>query len=97
MWTLENSAEPNEMLRISGNILKDNGFIVISTGSRILVPFKKPLHYYVGDSALDTHPTRYSKNTLSLILQKNGFKVYFVNRYIDQDWLCIIAKKTKRQ
>jgi len=95
MWTLEASSEPNEMLRISGNILKDNGFIVISTGSRILVPFKKPLHYYVGDSALDTHPTRYSKNTLSLILQKNGFKVYFVNRYIDQDWLCIIAKKTK--
>ena len=41
MWTLENSSEPNEMLRISGNILKDNGFIVISTGSRILVPFKK--------------------------------------------------------
>ena len=95
MWTLENSSEPNEMLRISGNILKDNGFLVISTGSRILVPFKKPLHHYLGDSILDTHPTRYSKNTLSLILQKNGFKVFFVNRYIDQDCLCIIAKKQK--
>ena len=29
MWTLENSSEPNAMLKISGNILKDNGFLVV--------------------------------------------------------------------
>tara|TARA_X000001036_G_C20606598_1_gene777230 strand:+ start:62 stop:958 length:897 start_codon:yes stop_codon:yes gene_type:complete len=95
MWTLENSSEPNTMLKISRNLLKDNGYLVVSTGSRILVPFKKPLNYYIDDSVVDTHPTRYSKNTLSLILKKNGFKVFFINRYIDQDWLCIIAKKEK--
>ena len=94
MWTLENSSEPNAMLKISGNILKDNGFLVVSTGSRILVPFKKPLNYYIDDSVVDTHPTRFSKNTLSLILKK-WVQGFFVNRYIDQDWLCIIAKKEK--
>ncbi len=95
MWTLEASSNPNEMLKISHDLLKDDGFIVISTGSRILVPFKKPLYNYVDDALVDTHPTRYTKNTLSLILKKNGFKVFSINRYIDQDWLCIIAKKGK--
>ena len=46
-------SEPNAMLKISGNILKDNGFLVVSTGSRILVR-KKP-DYYIDDSVVDTH------------------------------------------
>ncbi len=95
MWTLEASSDPNEMLKISYELLKDDGLIVIATGSRILVPFKKPLYNYVNNSPVDTHPTRFTKNTLSLILKKHGFKVSSVNKYIDQDWLCIIAKKGK--
>ena len=95
MWTLECCADPNKMLKVARKIITDEGFVVIATGSRILVPFKKPLHFYVNSEPLDTHPLRFSFNTLSLILQRNGFKVVRYNRYIDQDWLCVIAQKTK--
>ena len=94
MWTLECCADPNAMLKIAGEIIHDDGFIVVGTGSRILVPFKKPLHFYIDSSPLDTHPLRFSFNTLARILQRNGFEVVKQNRYIDQDWLCVIAQKT---
>lgn len=93
MWTLENCQSCREMLAGAHQILKDGGHIVVATGSRILVPFKKPLHYYFSRHPADTHPFRFSANTLRGILAVSGFAVTTVNRYIDNDILCMIAEK----
>jgi len=93
MWTLENCRSCRDMLQGAYQILKDNGHVVVSTGSRILVPFKKPLQFYFGNEPADTHAFRFSANTLCGILAVSGFETTHVNRYIDSDILCVIAKK----
>ena len=95
MWTIECSSEPRGMLDAAWRILKDGGSVVVATGSRILVPFKKPLQFYLDAKPLDTHCLRFSANTLQAILTSCGFQVTFINRYIDQDWLLVIAKKSE--
>ena len=96
MWTLENTTDPNLMIKVAKNLLKDNGSLVIATGSRILVPFKKPLQYYIDSDEPDTHPSRFSLNTLTRLLNNHNLDLSFTNRYIDQDWLCVIAQKKER-
>ncbi|WP_421782399.1 class I SAM-dependent methyltransferase [Kiloniella litopenaei] len=94
MWTLENCEDPKRMLKAAYDLLKPGGHILLSTSSRILVPFKKPLHYYLGTSvALDTHCFRFSANAQHSILAKCGFQTIFENRFIDHDTLCSIARK----
>ena len=93
MWTLENCQSCTGMLSGAHDILRDNGHVVVATGSRVLVPFKKPLHDYFGGNAVDTHSFRFSANTLRGILAVSGFEVTHVNRYLDSDILCMIARK----
>jgi len=97
MWTLENCESPRAMLDGAYQMLKEGGHILLATGSRILVPFKKPLNYYISDQApMDTHSFRFSANTQRGILAECGFETVFENRYIDHDVLCTIARKTDR-
>ena len=93
MWTLENCQSCSEMLAAAHAILKDDGHVVVVTGSRLLVPFKKPLHYYFSKNPADTHPFRFSANTLRGTLAMSGFDLTDVNRYIDHDILAMIARK----
>ena len=96
MWTLENCQSCRAMLNAAHELLVDGGHVVIATGSRILVPFKKPLHYYIGDNPTDTHAFRFSTNTLAGLLAVSGFRQELVNRYIDSDILCVLGRKSSR-
>jgi len=94
MWTLECTHDARLMLEAARDSLVDGGHVVIATGSRILVPFKKPLQFYFDSKPLDTHPLRFSANTLKSMLVSAGFKVTFINRYVDQDYMVVIAEKS---
>jgi len=96
MWTLVNSASCLEMINSAYKMLKPGGHIVVAEGSRILVPFKKPLNYYFSKLPADLHPYHFSVNSLSNLLKVVGFKITNINRYLDTDYLCIIAKKTDK-
>ena len=85
-----------DMLSGAYKLLKDDGYIVMATGSRILVPFKKPLNLYFSKNPADTHAFRFSANTLQGILAVSGFEVKFVNQYLDSDILCMLAQKKKK-
>lgn len=93
MWTLENCHSCRAMLQAAHDVLKPEGYVVIATGSRIFVPFKKPLHYYLSKNPADTHPFRFSVRTLEGALVSSGFAKAHVNRYIDGDFLVMIGRK----
>lgn len=94
MWTLENCEKPRDMLAAAYDALDEDGHLLLATSSRILVPFKKPLNYYLAPAEhLDTHCFRFSANTQRAILAECGFEVVFSNRYVDHDVLCMIARK----
>jgi ubiquinone/menaquinone biosynthesis C-methylase UbiE len=97
LWTLENCSSCESMIKSVRNLLVDDGHIVVATGSRILVPFKKPLKEYFGKNPVDTHCFRFSANTLCALLAKCGFETAYINRYIDTDYLCVIGKKRPEQ
>ena len=92
-WTLENCQSRRGMLSAAHRFLKPGGHVIVITGSRILVPFEKPLHDYIGSNPVDTHSFRFSANTLRGMLAVSGFDVEHVNRYMDSDALCVIARK----
>ena len=48
---------------------------------------------YFGKGNPDIHPFHFSKNSLMNLLLINKFKPIYVNRYVDSDYLLIIAKK----
>lgn len=96
VWTLENCQSCRAMLDAAHDLLADGGHVVVATGSRILVPFKKPLHYYLGTNAADTHAFRFSANALRGALAESGFETVEMNRYIDTDYLVAIGRKTDR-
>ena len=91
-WTLENCGSCRSMVSCVPKVLKEDGCVVIATASRILVPFKKPLGFYLSKNPVDTYAFRFSANTLRGLLAVCGFEVVYVNRYIDTDVLCMIAK-----
>ncbi len=93
MWTLENCRSCRDMIAGAYDILKDGGYIVVATGSRIMVPFKKPLHMYLSTHPADVHCSRFSACTLKGILAMEGFEVKHNNKYLDSDILCMIAQK----
>jgi hypothetical protein len=93
LWTLEACQDCRGMLSTAHRMLAPDGHIVVATGSRILVPFKKPLDAYLSRNPADTHPFRFSVNTLRGILAVSGFAVSHVNPYVDHDVLCMIARK----
>jgi len=97
LWTLENTTDCRKMLDVAHQIVKDGGHIMVATGSRILAPFKKPLHNYLNDNTpQDTHAFRFSANTLRGILAVSGFEVIHVNPYLENDFLCVLAKKREK-
>ena len=93
MWTLVNVASCIDIVKAAYHMLKPGGYIVVAEGSRILVPFKKPLNYYLSPISTDLHPYHYSDNSLANLLKVVGFKITKMNRYIDSDYLCLIGKK----
>lgn len=94
MWTLECCRSPRTMLDAAYKIVKPGGYVVVATGSRILVPFKKPLDMFFSDSReRDTHPIDFSANTLAGFFMTAGFEPVFTNRYLDSDVLLVIGKK----
>ncbi len=96
MWTLENTQDCRGMINAAYDLLKDGGRLLIATGSRILVPFKKPLHLYLSKNPADTHCFRVSANTLQGLMAVSGFEMAEVNRYIDTDYLTMLGRKTDR-
>jgi ubiquinone/menaquinone biosynthesis C-methylase UbiE len=96
IWTLCNTADCYDVIRCASKLLKKNGYIVIAESSRILVPYKKPIQMYFGNPDPDSHPFHFSKNSLTNLLILNKFNPIFVNRYIDSDYLVIVAKKTNK-
>jgi 2-polyprenyl-3-methyl-5-hydroxy-6-metoxy-1,4-benzoquinol methylase len=96
MFTLECTQKPLTMLEIAHDMLKSEGHIAVHTGSRILVPFKKPLHNFLGCSPVDTHPVHLSFNTLKGLLARAAFQVTQFNPYVENDNLCVLARKTPK-
>jgi len=93
LWTLENCGSAVDVLKAAHKVLRHGGKLVVATGSRIGVPFKKPLWAYLGDSPLDLHPWRFSRNTLEHTLSRAGFRVVRANPYLSNDYLVIVAEK----
>jgi hypothetical protein len=81
------------MLKAAYTVLKGDGHIFIQMGSRILVPFKKPLGTYFSKLPQDDQPYHFSINTLQGVLAKSGFKIIMTNNYWDEDLLCVLAEK----
>lgn len=93
MWTLENCVSCRAMLDAAWRCLPVGGKLLVATGSRILVPFKKPLFDYLSTNPADTHSFRFSANTLQGLLAVSGFRPVFVNRYLDTDYLVVVGEK----
>ncbi len=87
LWTLENCADCIGMLKRARKWLKPDGHLVVATGSRILVPFKKPMSSYFSKNPADTHCFRFSAESLDSALYLSGFAPLHGNRYGDSDWL----------
>ena len=91
LWTLENTSSCKATLQAARNIAK-NGHVIVATGSRLHVPFKKPLGDYLGKSPLDLHSWRFSHRTLDALMRANAIEPVLVNRYRDSDYLVMVGK-----
>jgi SAM-dependent methyltransferase len=97
MWTLVNCRSPRALLECAWDVLDEGGHVVLGEGSRILVPFRKPLQYYFGPGPQDTHAFHFSANALQGFLATSGFEVVHINRFIDTDYLAVIGRKVPRE
>jgi hypothetical protein len=93
MWTLENCLSCIDMLEGAAALVDVGGKVLVATGSRILVPFKKPLFQYFSHTPADSHCFRFSANALKTALAKAGLRTVATNRYLDNDILCVLAEK----
>jgi cyclopropane fatty-acyl-phospholipid synthase-like methyltransferase len=96
VWTLENTSSCRSMMAGARSLLKDDGFLTVATGSRILVPFKKPLHYFLTPQVASIHPFFFSTNALRNLFGNAGFTLEHVNRYIDTDYLVMIGRAARK-
>ena len=98
-WTLCNCVKPLEILETIHKSLKENGLLLISESSRILVPFKKPIYNFFVQKyeTQNTHPWYFSFNSLSNLLEISGFRIIKNNRYYDENDLVIIAQKKNKK
>lgn len=92
IWTLENCQSASGVLAAAHDAVKPGGHLVVATGSRIGMPFKKPLQYYLGPN-VDAHPFHFSANALTSLMHKAGFKVTAHNRFIDSDYLVLVGER----
>ena len=93
-WTLENCAEPASVLADAYTLTADGGYVVVATGSRLMVPFKKRLSQYLSTNPQDTHPNRYSAKTLVGMFHMARCPEVHVNRHEDSDVLVVIGFKS---
>lgn len=93
LWTLENCGDCIAMLNRASGLLKPDGLMVIATGSRILVPFKKPLSSYFSKNPADLHCFRWSKNSLRHALRLVNFHVAAWNDLEQSDHMVAIAAR----
>ena len=93
MWTLENCLSCIDMLKGAASLVDVGGKVLVATGSRILVPFKKPLFQYFSHTPADSHCFRFSANALRTALGNAGLRTVATNRYVDNDILCVLAEK----
>lgn len=96
LWTLENSQDCMALLRWAREHLNPGGKLVVATGSRILVPFKKPIDLYLSKNPGDTHCFRWSRRSLVSAIGRAEFCNAIPNRYIDHDVLAVVAEKENR-
>jgi hypothetical protein len=95
MWTLEACQSANAMMKAAYDIVADDGYVFVATGSRLMVPFKKPMRYFIGTGILgDTHPYHFSANTLRGLMAVCNFQPEHINRYFDTDYLVVGGRKT---
>ena len=73
----------------------DGGIIIVATGSRIFVPYKKPFSSYVSELPPDLHCFRFSQNTLSWALDAADFGRINFNDVKENDAMIAIAYKKK--
>lgn len=92
VWTLENTSSCLGMMRSARALLKRDGFLAVGTSSRILVPWRKPLHYYLNPEVRSIHPFFFSANALRNLFASAGFEVEQVNRFIDTDYLVMVGR-----
>ena len=93
MWTLENCASCVDFMIGVNQLLKIGGHVVIATGSRIMVPFKKPMSMYFSKTPMDSHLYRFTFNSLKNLLSMTGFTLVESNRYVDSDVMALLAVK----
>lgn len=93
-WTLENTQNARRVLELIAGLLPVGGYLQVTTGSRILVPFRKPLHYYFNPrNPVDLHSFHFSHNSLCGLMAATGFEPVRSNRFIDTDYLSVIGRK----
>jgi len=95
LWTLENCGDCIGMLERARECLGPDGRLVVATGSRLMVPFKKPLSQYLGSNAPDLHCFRFSLNTLKATMRLAGFEPEDCNFWGDSDWLVVTAARSE--
>lgn len=94
-WTLENTADCIAVLRYARDCLRPDGHVVVATGSRILVPFKKPLSSYLGSGTPpDTHCFRWSWNTLAGTFTRSRLVPIEWNDYQENDVMIEVARQS---
>lgn len=97
LWTLENCGDCNAMIAKARECLKPDGHLVVATGSRILVPFRKPMSAYFSKEPQDLHAFRWSAMSLAAILTKHGFKLPTFNDFGQNDVLLVSARPTENK
>lgn len=92
LWTLENCGDCMAFLRKAKTFLNPGGKLVVATGSRILVPFHKPLSSYLSpETDADLHCFRFSATTLERALNLAGMTKMAVNPFWQCEWLVMAA------
>ena len=93
LWTLENCQDCMRMLRFASECLNADGSLVVATGSRILVPFKKSLSSYFSKNPADTHCSRWSEASLGRAMAEAGLWRVRGNDCRQNDWLVAIGRR----
>lgn len=91
LWTLENCGDCLAMLKYAKEALAPGGCVVVATGSRILVPFKKPYSSYFGKLSPDLHCFRWSVASLRQAFAKTGMSFQAWNDFEQNDVLLMTA------
>lgn len=91
LWTLENCGDALAMLRFARGHLAPGGQVVVATGSRVLVPFKKSYSAYMGTQARDLHCFRWSARSLVRAFTLAGLQRRSENDFDQNDVLLMTA------